>query len=322
MIRALITAAVLALSTLTASAAPDNATGLPYTPVDGLQGRHLYNGHMGDPEMGYALHVIRSNYGHVVDVITKGKPLAKYGKTLNADQNVKTTVMTLPGAEANETFVSTNTIDSISSSSGSDTGPLVVEGHTCDQTTGDKTFVVQTATLTGQTEATLPTPLCRSTRAYRPNGTFASPTVNLVGTIYVYDNTGVTLASGVPNVNANVHLMIEAGENQSEKAATSLSSTDYWIVHQVAISIGRASGATANVDVEIEVREQGGVWRSLGGEYTLRSGSDSGVTFDFEPYAIIKPNSDVRLVATSSVNDTIVSGFIAGWLGQIVDTIQ
>lgn len=99
MIRALITAAVLALSTLTASAAPDNADGLPYTAVDGLQGRHLYNGHFGDPHMGYALHVIRSNYGHIVDVITKGKPLGKYGKTLNADNGAKTTLMQLPAPQ-------------------------------------------------------------------------------------------------------------------------------------------------------------------------------------------------------------------------------
>lgn len=175
-------------------------------------------------------------------------------------------------------------------------------------------------TLTGQSEATLATPLCRATRAYVKDQTFGAPASDLVGTIYVYDNTGVTLADGVPNVDANVHLMIEAGENQSEKAATSLSSTDYWIIHSVAVSLGRASGANTNADIEIEVRMPGGVWRSLGGEYSIQEGGNGGVVFNFVPYAIILPNSDVRLVTTSSADNTVVSGFINGWLGSIVDT--
>lgn len=272
----------------------------------------------------YAMREIRSSYGIGVDVEGKAKSLNKFGRTLNADNGVKTTVADLIGGDgsaANETFATDNTVDYAVSSSNSDTGVMVVEGHTVDTSTGDMTFVVQNVTLTGQTPAALPTPLFRCTRAYVKNGTYASPASNLAGNVSIYDSaaaTGVTL--GVPDLVAGVKCLVRgaSGINQSEKCATAISKNDFWLVTALRVECQRGNSNTVTVDVDVEFREVGGVWRPLGFEMSLRTASQSAIFATFAPYRIIPRNSDVRMVATSNTNDTAVSGSIDGVLAAVV----
>jgi hypothetical protein len=174
-------------------------------------------------------------------------------------------------------------------------------------------------TLTGQTRAALTTPLARASRAYVANGTFASPSSDLQGIVYVYDNTDGQSAGGVPTTAAATRLVIRGdnGVNQSEKCATSISSTDYWLITGVYCSIGKDGANTVTADFDIEVRQLGGVFRPVGTEISLRTTSTPTIQIVFEPHIIVRPNSDVRMVALSNSNDTRVAGRIRGVLASI-----
>ena len=264
----------------------------------------------------HAIDEIKDSYDDTV--LIKPKPLNKFGRSIATNTaGDKVTVATFQDAVTNETFATDETIDQIVSTSGSDTGPIVVEGHTQDAG-GNFTFVVQTVTLTGQTPADLGTDLIRCTRLYRPKGTFASPTSDFVGNIACFDsaaNSGFT--GGKPDVDASVKCMITAGKNQSEKCATSLSSMDYWILTGVYAAVTRAGPQSAKADIDIEFREVGGVWRPLGLEMSVDQESKGSEPLPLKPYRWIPKNSDVRMVFTASENNTVVQGHIDGVLALV-----
>lgn len=255
-----------------------------------------------DPLLQQAINEIRSTYGVDVSTAQKQKSLLKFGR----NENVGTggaTIMDFAGAETDETYVSTNAITHIASSSTSDTEVIRVEGHTIDGN-GDLTFTVQSVTLAGQTKTPLSTPLARATRAYNAGS------ANLVGTVYVAED--VTFTSGVPQTASAVHVIIPAGKNQSRKASTAISAVDFWIVTNIYADVLEKTAASA--DVDLQVREKGGVFRQVA---TLGVASDHQGRLDFVPPLIIPANSDVRLRATASASSTDVSGGIQGYLASV-----
>lgn len=256
-----------------------------------------------DFRLSQAYDVIEDTYGDSVYI--KSKTLIKYGKNESVGTSWAT-VMTLPGTELSETYVSTNIIDSISSSSSSDTQILTIEGHKI--VNNELIFVVQNVTLNGQNKVTLSTPLARSTRAYNTGST------DLAGTVYVYENQSIT--AGVPGTDTKVHLMIPTGENQSFKAATSLSSTDYWLLTEVVASINEKTAATS--DIEIQVREFGKVFRTLF-QFAVSSSGANTVHIPFDPVIIVPKNSDIRVRALASTSGVSVSANLNGYLAKVSD---
>lgn len=258
-----------------------------------------------DPDIAQAIRIIANDYGDTVSVVSKKKNLIKFGRNTNV-QTTASTVMTLPGGIFNETYATDNLIDSLSSTSTSDANPVTVEGHTLSGT--DLTFTVQNATLNGQTKVSLSTPLARMTRLYNISAS------DFTGTIFGFDDTSVSLASGTPDLSAQVHLMVPTGTNQSEKASTTISSVDYWIVTSIYASLLNKTSAFA--DVQLQTRNYGKVFRT---QADIGVSSNGGLTkLEFKPYLIIPSNSDVRLVASASANGTDVSGGIEGYLAIVV----
>lgn len=258
-----------------------------------------------DWEIKYAEDRILADYGDVVSVENKAKGLLKFGR--NPSVGSATTGYTIWNNgqdEENETYVAanTNSIDTISSTSASDTMEFTVEGHT--ESGGNKTSVTQTVTLTGTTKATLTTPLNRVNRAYNSSGT------NLVGDVYIYEDTAIS--GGKPTDTTKIHARIAMEKNQTEKAATALSSVDYWIITGFRGSI--VEKAAANADIELQIRLPGGVFRPR--EEVTASNAHNGV-FLFKPYLIVPPNSDIRLVAVADGANTDISGSIQGYLANI-----
>lgn len=266
----------------------------------------------------FAIDVINADYGDDVSITQKNKPLNKFGRNLDVSTAFET-VSEQQGTAINETFVTTNLIDSIVSSSTSDTSQsITIEGHTID-TSGNLTFAVQTIALTGRTPATLTTPLARATRAYVANsGTFGTTPTALAGTVSIYDNTGGQ-ADGVPSVDAATKLTILAGQTQSEKCATATSQSDYWIITYMSAAIGNTAGNAALVTVRMERRDikNGGAWRPFGRELTLWA-DQPGIHRDFDPCLIVPPNHDVRMVAKSDANLAEVYGEIGGYLAKVI----
>jgi hypothetical protein len=251
-----------------------------------------------DPWIQQAKRIILADYGDSVTLEAKNKNLLKFGRSQQV-QTVSTSLMTLPSGTYNETYVASNLITSIISTSGSDTESVTVEGHTVSG--GDFTFSTQTLNLTGQTVATLATPLARVTRAYNADST------ELVGTVSVTEDD--TYTSGVPDTDSLVHLQIRAGEQQSEKASTTISSIDYWVVTSFYADMLEKTAASA--DVDLEIRLSGGVFRPVA---DISCSENHRGQFAFSPYLIVPPNADIRLRARASANGKDVSGGIEGVL--------
>ena len=248
---------------------------------------------------------ILGDFGDNVSVVNKNKNLLKFGRNSSVGNSNLTTLMTLAGSEINETYVSSNLITTISSSSSSDTQTVSVEGHTISGS--DLTFVIQSVTLNGQNQVTLTTPLARCTRITNNGST------DLIGSVYAYQND--TTTNGVPDTDNLVHCIIPAGSNQTEKASTSISSSDYWIVTEVYADILDRSTA-AKAEIDLEVRRMGGVFKPV---LKLSAGSNFSADHKFEPYLVIPKNSDVRLRAISdSAQGRDVSGGIEGLLAIII----
>lgn len=234
---------------------------------------------------------LASIYNETTDVcIIKPKTLFSIGRNGDLDTGAFETIW---GVGGNETYLTTNTIDRIVSTSLLDVYVIKVEGHTVTGigVNAQFTFVVQEVTLNGQTDVSLTTPLARVSRIYNNNGT------NLVGAISVFDTTGSSVA-GVVSPTSAIHITIVAGEQESEKGATTFSNSDYGII--TSISGGNSSRSTALLDFALEVREVGKVFRSIY-HWGVSTGS---VTINLNPYIVIRKNSDIRIVARTNTNNT------------------
>jgi len=266
----------------------------------------------------FAERLVAVTYGDRVSVYEKGKSLNKFGTNTTVGTTYET-VAQFQSTEANETFVTTNIIDSIVSSSASDTTQTItIEGHTIDGS-GNLTFLVQDAILNGQTEVALTTPLSLSNLlAVKRTGTFGSTPAALVGTVSVYDNTaGIT--SGVPNTAAATKIILRPGFTQSNKCQTAISSSDYWFITDFTAGVGNSGGSANRVTFKLEKRDiaNGGPWLPIGREIVVVVGQN-GATFDFDPLAIIPKNHDIRVSAKTNSNTAEVFAEISGYLAKIV----
>ena len=243
-----------------------------------------------------AINQIFDTYGVSVEI--KPKSLQKFGR----NDSITSTLETVAFSGGNETYASGNTIDTISSSNSGDTQAVVIEGHTLSGS--DLTFVVQNATLTGQSKVVLSTPLYRCSRLYNNGST------NFTGNIYVYEDD-TTTTPGVPDTATKIHLKVDPTKNQSEKASTSFSSVDYGIITEV--YGGVTSKRVATAEFNLQVREFGKVFRTI-----LNWSSTQGDTrVKLNPHIVISPNSDVRIVAKSNTADTEVIGGFNAYFGLI-----
>lgn len=170
-------------------------------------------------------------------------------------------------------------------------------------------FGVQDVEANGQSQVTLSVPCCRVGRAYRPKQSRAAA---LVGPGYFYEDD--TDTSGKPDTDAGVHLIIPAGVNQTQKASTSISESDYFIVTGIYLDVLEKN--TANAVCEVQYREMGGVWRPIGPK--ISASNTAGDPRPFKPYLIIPKNSDVRMIVSVGTGTKRISGGIEGYLASII----
>lgn len=255
----------------------------------------------------YASQLILESFGHVVSIEEKSKTLGKFGRNENVGTSFSTLWFTGKD-QANEILPAddTNPIDSISCST-SDTQKVNIEGHTMSG--GKKYFIVQSKTLQGQTRLDLDTPLNRVTRIEHAD----ESETDLTGEVYCYQNTAIS--SGKPTDTTKIHITLPAGENKTQKASTSLSDQDYWII--TSISAGYLTKTGSNTaQVNIQFKEKGGVFKNVAKPLVMATGdSDSR---NFEIPLIGKPNSDIRLVGKSSTTGQSLTGDIFGYLAKII----
>ena len=250
----------------------------------------------------HAIEIIYADYGDVVSLEAKNKDLLRFGRNTNI-QTTKTTLMTLPSGIFNETYLTDNLITTVSSTAVGDAKSCILEGHTIAG--GVFTFVAQTVVLNGQNQVTLTTPLARVTKI------FNNDTTDLTGTIYVYQTVAAT--SGVPNNLALVHLMIDAGLNNSEKASTTISNTDYYVVRAFFCDCLEKTAIFGIV--HLELRLAGKVFTNV---IDVAANDTSNANHEFHPYLIIPKNSDIRLRVSASTNGRDFSGGFEGYLLKVI----
>ena len=251
-----------------------------------------------------AVDEIYLSYRHRVRV--DRKTLRKYGRNVA----VGTTEVDITTNSGTETFLTTNAIDTISSSDSADTSKSIyIEGMTISG--GVLTFATQTATTDasdGQTKVTLSTPLARVTRMRGAT----------TGNVYVYENTSLT--AGKPTDTTKIHNTLVAGDNTSLKAGTSIAGNNYFILTHYWATMGRAGGNAA-ADIRFKISNLGD--SVLGNNFftdevwsiSLNSPLDQQV----RPFEIIKPNSDLVMTATGTTTGLTIN---AGFMGFFADIIS
>jgi hypothetical protein len=270
--------------------------------------------------LGEAVRRFARSYADVIDnrtinVIDYATITQKFGRNTNMTAGTSSTIWDT--GVANETYVSTNVIDRISSSDDGDVAIIRCEGHYIAD--GGFHFVKLDITLTGQT------PVGAGTVVHDPYGSYGGAlarvqrlanlsSTELAGDVYVYQ-AGQTVTAGVPQDLTLTHAKIRTGLNQSNKTAITVSNEEFLILTSARVGVAKAQAAY--VDFALEVREQGGVFK----EKTLGVGArDSGFT-DMTggvPFIVIPPNSDVRIVGTSSASSTTGIAEFDGILGALV----
>jgi hypothetical protein len=258
----------------------------------------------------YAQDEILELYGEKVSVIQKKKSLFKYGVNSNLPLTTEVTIQQLLGSEEEELFLTSNGIDSISTSDAGALGDIRIEGHTYDS--GDLTFVSQLVTLNGQNRVILLTPLATSVRI--------RPTVSTVladdETVYAYeDRSGaVTLTAGVPQTDSAVHVSLDANEGSSLKASTSIAYNEYFLISTIYADLNKKQAA--NVDIRLRRKPAvGGLSTTL----TKRTISNtSGMTLALRPYLIIPKNHHVYFTGSSGTAAVEVSAGMIGVLAKVV----
>lgn len=248
---------------------------------------------------------IREAEGVRVSVSGKAKDLTKWGRRSVVGTGIETLMTTL-GSETQETLVSTNAITTVVSTSGSDTQNITLtEGHTVSG--GDASFYNfgiggdSPYALNGTTPVTIPTALFRSTRAR-----CASPAV---GDIHFYE--------GGTRTAANTHLTIPAGEVQTQKASTTISAVDYWILTGGTGSVLEKTGAWAQFRIER---------KPLADTYFYPmsqwvGASDASGTVPLiapdGPFKYIPANHDSRIAVQANTANVDVAGGLVGVLAII-----
>lgn len=224
-------------------------------------------------------------------VLIKPKGLRKFGR--NVDLGTSEEQIWITGGS--ETLPTGNTINTIVSTDAGDDQTIRIEGHTIDGS-GNLTFVTQDAVLNGTTAVTLTTPLARATRAYNNTQTLDDV---FAGTVTVYVAAGAT------------HITLLPADQQSLKAATSVSQNDYWLINTVKVAVRRNTDAI--VDFKLQVRRQNNVWRTL---LPITGARASGTNvIELRTPLIVPKNSDVRMVGAASTSavqaDAVMDGFLA-----------
>lgn len=245
---------------------------------------------------------IESSYGEIVSIRAKRKSIRKWGSRTTVGTGIET-LETAQGSETSETFVSTNAITTVVSTSASDTQVLqLYEGQTISG--GNASFALENdgITLTGNTPVTLPTALFRATRAR-----LASPAV---GTIAFYE--------GGTRTDANTHLTVPPGDIQSQKASTTISSVDYWIITGATGSVLEKTSSWAAFRIEIKPITASNYypitqWVGVSDASGTRSILDTG-----DPYLIVPTNHDVRLAVTANTANVDVAGGMIGVLAKVI----
>ena len=243
---------------------------------------------------------ILAQYGHRVKV--NRKTLRKYGR----NKTVGTTEVDITSFNTTEVYLSTNGIDTISSSDAGDTGQVYIEGMTISG--GILTFVSEIVTLNGQNKVTLAAPLARCTRMRG----------NVAGDVYVYEDTAIS--GGVPTDTSKIHNAIVPEDNTSLKAGTSVSGTNYFILAHYWATLGKASASNA-ADIRFKIQQLDNpiFGNNFYTEEVWSISLSSPLEQPVRPFEIIPPNTDLMMTGSASSGTLDIKAGFHGYFADIIE---
>ena len=194
-------------------------------------------------------------------------------------------------------YSSTGDIDSVSSSSGTDTQEIEIQG--LDANTN---LLIQTATLNGQTRVALATNMLRVFRMKNVNST------DLTGHVFVYTNN--TLTAGVPDDAASIRGIIQPENNQTEMAIYTIPAGKTGYVMSWYVS---SSGASKDINyvMRLKARQHGGVFQ-LKHKMSINDFATSSYQHDYFAPLIFTAGTDIEMTiecAASATAAAISGGF-------------
>lgn len=244
--------------------------------------------------------------GLSVSVAEERQSIIRLGRNLGMTADTQEIIWNVGVADEILPAAGTNPIDRLVSSSASDAETVLLLGHVSDAV-GNKTFTVQTITLTGQTPVVLPIALHRVVDISR------NATPPLVGDVYVYENS--TVIAGVPQDLTKVHSKIDAalGFQRGNKAQITISSDVYFFVTSWSYAVTRQNAGY--VDFTLEIKDLDGVFL----EQAIGTGSrESGThTTVFRPFIVMRPNADLVVRGTASASGTRATTQVNGIVASI-----
>lgn len=254
-------------------------------------------------EMAYAERKVLKEYGVSVSIMDTLRSLNKFG----LNPAIGTSFETVWQSGDDETYVTTNAIDSISSSSAADTQTVTIDGFTVSGTGTSQKFmrVQQTATLDGQTRVALTTPVARVERQQLPAGATA-----LAGTTYIYENTAIV--AGVPSDLTKVHLTVTPTYQQSQKAAFTIANGEFFFLTDIGGGVTQKTNAAGLM--AFQTRPPGGAFRT---RFNIPV-AQGFANHNFRMGTFIIPrNHDVRFRAISSTNNTEFVAHMSGYYAEV-----
>lgn len=200
------------------------------------------------------------------------------------------------GAET-YTWSSSADIDSISSSSASDTQQITIVGLDTNYAA-----TTQTATLNGQTRVALTTSLIRVNNVYNNSAT------DLVGNVYVYPNTAIT--AGVPDDVTKVRAYVAAADNQSLQTMYTVPAG--YTAYITGVEVSLINRKTAIAEMIVKTREYGSVFLNRLAVNLANTGS-SGRVKNFQIPIKFTEKTDFIATGTVDTNDTGLT-YVTEWL--------
>lgn len=204
----------------------------------------------------------------------------------------------------NETLLSANTINTVSSADAAATQNVLISGHTFGA--DGFTFVQQMVTLNGQSKVTLETPLARAqfARCMSPEG--------LADDVFIYEDSAIT--NGIPDDSTKVHNFIEGGINQASKAMLTIPKGAYFVLTRLWAFAERSASGTANINYRVKPFNG---CETVAGSGAVNTGA--GFELDLTPFVVIPPNTDLWLTGIAGTNNMDIAGGLMGFYAEIVE---
>lgn len=195
-----------------------------------------------------------------------------------------------PNADEIYTYSTTADINTISSSSVSDTVNIQVIGLD-----GNLDEVTQIVTLNGQTQVTLTTALKRVQSMINMGSS------DLVGEVYLY--VSGTSTAGVPNTKADVRAIICIGNNRTAMIMLTIPNGKTGQLITLNSSITKTIGGSALMELSAFIRLEGGVFLFLG-KAALNFNGNTDIIRNFKLPIVLPEKTDITFRASTDTNGT------------------